>query len=43
MIRPVLKQAFYGYNSVRRQMREVEVNLAYRRFIGYRLDESLQV
>lgn len=41
VIRLFLIQAVYGYESVRRLMREVQVNLAYRWFIGYRLDESL--
>ena len=41
VIRLFLLQALYGYDSVRRLMREVQVNLAYRWFIGYRLDEAL--
>jgi transposase len=41
VIRLFLLQAVYGYDSVRRLLREVQVNLAYRWFIGYRLDESL--
>jgi len=41
VIRLFLLQALYGYRSVRRLMREVQVNLAYRWFIGYRLDEKL--
>jgi transposase len=41
VIRLFLIQALYRYESVRRLMREVQVNLAYRWFIGYRLDESL--
>jgi transposase len=41
VIRLFLIQALYGYESVRHLMREVQVNLAYRWFIGYRLDESL--
>jgi len=41
VIRLFLLQALYGYTSVRGLMREVQVNLAYRWFIGYRLDEAL--
>lgn len=41
VIRLFLLPALYGYESVRRLMREVQVNLAYRWFIGYRLDERL--
>lgn len=41
VIRLFLIQGLYGYASVRRLMREVQVNLAYRWFIGYRLDEAL--
>jgi len=41
VIRLFLLQAVYGYDSVRRLLREVHVNLAYRWFIGYRLEESL--
>lgn len=41
VIRLFLLQALYGYESVRRLMREVQVNLAYRWFIGYGLEESL--
>jgi len=41
VIRLFLLQALYGYRSVRQLMREVQVNLAYRWFIGYRLDEAL--
>lgn len=41
VIRLFVLQALYGYDSVRRLMREVQVNLAHRWFIGYRLDEAL--
>jgi len=41
VIRLFLIQALHGISSVRRLMREVQVNLAYRWFIGYRVDESL--
>jgi len=41
VIRLFLLQAIEGIRSVRELMREVQVNLAYRWFIGYRLDESL--
>lgn len=36
-----LIQALHGISSVRHLMREVQVNLAYRWFIGYRVDEPL--
>lgn len=41
VIRLFLLQAIEGIRSVRELMREVQVNLAYRWFIGYRLEESL--
>ena len=41
VIRLFLLQAIEGIRSVRELMREVQVNLAYRWFIGYRLDEPL--
>ena len=41
IIRLFLIQAMVGIVHVRELMREVQVNLAYRWFIGYRLDESL--
>ena len=41
IIRLFLLQALTGIDRVRKLMREVQVNLAYRWFIGYRLDEQL--
>jgi len=41
VIRLFLLQAIEGISSVRELMREVQVNLAYRWFIGYSLDERL--
>jgi transposase len=41
IVRLFLIQAMYGMSHVRELMREVQVNLAYRWFIGYRLDERL--
>ena len=41
VIRLFLLQAIEGIRSVRELMREVQVNLAYRWFIGYRLEEPL--
>jgi len=41
VMRLFLLQAIEGIRSVRELMREVQVNLAYRWFIGYRLDEAL--
>jgi transposase len=41
VIRLFLLQALHGIGSVRELMREVQVNLAYRWFIGYRVDERL--
>jgi IS5 family transposase len=41
IIRLFLLQAITGIVHVRRLMNEVHVNLAYRWFIGYRVDESL--
>lgn len=41
VIRLFLIQALNGLSSVRHLMREVQVNLAYRWFIGYRVDENL--
>jgi len=41
VIRLFVLQAIEGIRSVRELMREVQVNLAYRWFIGYRLEESL--
>jgi transposase len=41
IVRLFLIQAMYGMSRVRELMREVQVNLAYRWFIGYRLDERL--
>ncbi len=41
VIRLFLIQALNGISSVRHLMREVQVNLAYRWFIGYRVDEPL--
>jgi transposase len=41
IIRLFLIQALVGIVHVRELMREVQVNLAYRWFIGYRLDEPL--
>lgn len=41
VIRLFLIQALNGLSSVRQLMREVQVNLAYRWFIGYRLEEKL--
>jgi transposase len=40
-IRLFLLQAVYGYGSVRALMREAQMHLGYRWFIGYRLDEAL--
>jgi transposase len=40
-IRLFLIQALRGLTSVRELMREVQVNLAYRWFIGYRLEDAL--
>ncbi len=41
VLRLFILQALEGIRSVRELMREVQVNLAYRWFIGYRLDEAL--
>jgi transposase len=41
VVRLFLIQALNGITSVRQLMREVQVNLAYRWFIGYRLEEKL--
>jgi len=41
VIRLFVLQAIGGIRSVRELMREVQVNLAYRWFIGYRLEETL--
>jgi transposase len=41
VIRLFLIQALNGISSVRQLMREVQVNLAYRWFIGYRIEEKL--
>jgi transposase len=41
VLRLFVLQAVEGIRSVRELMREVQVNLAYRWFIGYRLDEAL--
>jgi transposase len=41
VLRLFLLQAIEGIRSVRELMREVQVNLAYRWFIGYRVDEPL--
>lgn len=41
LVRLFLIQALNGISSVRHLMREVHVNLAYRWFIGYRVDEPL--
>ena len=41
VIRLFVIAALEGIRSVRELMREVQVNLAYRWFIGYRLDEAL--
>lgn len=41
VLRLFILQALEGIRSVRELMTEVEVNLAYRWFIGYRVDESL--
>jgi transposase len=41
IVRIFLLQAITGINSVRQLLREIQVNLAYRWFIGYRLNESL--
>jgi transposase len=41
VVRLFMLQAIEGIRSVRELMREVQVNLAYRWFIGYRVDESL--
>jgi transposase len=41
IIRLFLLQAIEGIGEVRELMRQVQVNLAYRWFIGYELDESL--
>lgn len=41
VIRLFLIQALNGISSVRQLMREVQVNLAYRWFIGYRVEEKL--
>ena len=41
VVRLFILQAIEGIRSVRELMREVQVNLAYRWFIGYRVDESL--
>lgn len=41
VMRLFVLQAIEGIRSVRELMREVQVNLAYRWFIGYRLDEQL--
>jgi transposase len=41
VMRLFLLQAIEGIGEVRELMRQVEVNLAYRWFIGYELDESL--
>ncbi|RKX24213.1 MAG: hypothetical protein DRP47_11730 [Candidatus Zixiibacteriota bacterium] len=41
VVRLFLIQAMDGISHVRELMRQVQVNLAYRWFIGYRLDEKL--
>lgn len=41
VMRLFILQAIEGIRSIRELMREVQVNLAYRWFIGYRMDESL--
>jgi len=41
VLRLFILQALTGIGSVRELMREVQVNLAYRWFIGYRVDEKL--
>ena len=41
IIRLFLLQAIYGISHVRELMSQVQVNLAYRWFIGYELDEEL--
>jgi transposase len=41
VVRLFLLQAIEGIRSIRELMREVQVNLAYRWFIGYRLEETL--
>lgn len=41
IIRLFLLQAIEGINHVRELMRQVQLNLGYRWFIGYRLDETL--
>lgn len=41
IVRIFLLQAISGITKVRQLLREIQVNLAYRWFLGYRLDESL--
>jgi len=41
VLRLFILQALEGITSVRNLMRQVQVNMAYRWFIGYRLDENL--
>lgn len=41
VLRLFILQALEGIRSVRKLMTEAEVNLAYRWFIGYRVDEAL--
>lgn len=41
ILRIFLLQAISGITKVRQLLREIQVNLAYRWFLGYRLDESL--
>lgn len=41
ILRIFLLQAITGVTKVRQLLREIQVNLAYRWFIGYRLDEAL--
>jgi len=41
VIKILLIGYFYGLTSERRLMREIQVNLSYRRFVGYHLDEAI--
>ena len=41
ILRIFLLQAITGLTKVRQLLREIHVNLAYRWFLGYRLDEAL--
>jgi transposase len=41
VIKILLIGFFYGITSERRMMREIQVNLSYRYFIGYNLDEKV--